>query len=280
MRTSRKVSLIALCVGIILVSAVWASAQGAVEFGFRGGLNVANQSDENTAFRPWDHDILSDPLYADDYSTASITWFEIGCFFNYEVSPSFSIQPELKYTRKGVNVTGLGTFEDSYDGDDLAAEYDVLVDKIELTYIEVPVLLKFKLPAKGNFRPSIFAGPAMAFNIGQSREMDVEYTVFVDGYPVDGFIRGEPEITNLKSTDMGLVFGGEIRIPYGSINLSLDARYTMGMTDVFEDINAEDVGLLINARPEELPVADFYTGEASGVKNRSLSITLGVSMAL
>lgn len=110
---------------------------------------------------------------------------------------ALKVQPELLYSQKGAKYELFGaTLNEKHD------------------YLEVPVLFKFSFGKI--IVPSIYAGPALGYL------MKAELS---NGGSLD--IKDE-----LKTTDLGLVFGAEVKTP---AKLSVEARYTMGMSTVDKD---------------------------------------------
>ncbi|MBK7629142.1 MAG: outer membrane beta-barrel protein [Ignavibacteriales bacterium] len=89
-------------------------------------------------------------------------------FLLYQTKSFYILQPELSYTMKGATTKiGPVSFTLAYD------------------YVEVPILFKFALPLNDspNIKPSVFAGPYMAFKTkakiiakanGESDEADIK----------------------------------------------------------------------------------------------------------
>jgi hypothetical protein len=168
---------------LVLALASTASAQSPNKLGIKGGLNM---------FKPYGDDVMDVDYY---------TSFAIGGFYAREVSEIFVLQPEIYYSVKG-------GIENDEDGE----------STLKLSYIDIPVLLKFNLPIKDrNWAPNLYAGPYLAFLMGAD----------VDGNDVKDFF---------KSTDFGLVVGAGIdfRLGEGKNLLNLDFRYSMGMTKIYD----------------------------------------------
>lgn len=133
--------------------------------------------------------------------------FAFGGFFTYSFSPSIAIQPEVLYSMKGVK----------YEEGNETLKY-------KLNYLEVPVLLKFSIATDGNMVPFLFAGPAFGFLMSAKAEFD------------DGTNTEETDIKDdLKSMDIGITFGAGFGMAMGEGQLTLDARYTLGMTEINDD---------------------------------------------
>lgn len=87
---------------------------------------------------------------------------------------------------------------------------------VHYNYLEIPVLFKF--PLGKIIVPSIYTGPYF-------------------GMLINANIEGVDIKDGLKSNDLGLVFGVDVKTP---LKLSVDARYTMGLTS-FDDAGVYDV---------------------------------------
>lgn len=163
---------------------------------------------------------------------ASLSFFFIG--------NQFGLQPEVYYAVKGFNV--LET--------DLGQEVS---SKYKISYIEIPVLVSYRLPLKGRIKPGVVFGPYVGF-AQKAREVQ---TAFGDTQ--------ERELDdNLKNVDFGLVFGGNVRYRLGSASIILDVRYGLGLANISKDITE----------------VAYEFDENDTIKNRAISIMLGVGFHL
>jgi len=112
------------------------------------------------------------------------------------------------------------------------AEREILGETLKLTtkvnYLEIPVLAKLSIPTKGTVKPSLFVGPSLAIKLSSKAKW--EYAGESE----------EEDIEELKSTDFGLVFGGGVDFALGQGKLTIDARYTLGLTKVGEPEEGEE----------------------------------------
>lgn len=167
----------------------------------------------------------------------SRTGFAIGGYLEFPVSPSVAFRPEAMYIQKGAKEDLLGV--------DMTFELD---------YIEVPLLLVVKIPTEtGGVTPEFFAGPAIGMNMTAK---------------VSGEYQGDSEsidIDNAKSMDLGVTFGGGAAFKVGAANkLTIDVRYTLGLTKLFDDVDEPGEGDLVND-----------DGSAPDVKNGSIVVLVG-----
>lgn len=145
------------------------TAAAGVKFGIKGGANIANVNGN-----------FSESL-ADWKSSVG---FCAGIFLELNFGRILTIQPEVLYTMKGADA-GTG--------------------KLKFDYIEIPVLLKIRIPI-GSIHPFIFAGPAFGFNL----------KAVLDGI----------EVEDMPKADYSAVLGGGLQL---GRSIHIDARYTMGL---------------------------------------------------
>lgn len=149
--------------------------------------------------------ILSSSLADDpDVGVSSRTGFGGGAWLQWMVGESWSVQPELLYLTKGAS-------EEDGDGE------------FKPSYLQLPVLVQFHVPLDANLTPRVFAGPSLAFELA----CDVSFD--------DESMSCEDFGTTTKSIDFGLVFGAGVDIPAGSVVVTLDARYDLGLTNIVDE---------------------------------------------
>lgn len=118
-------------VGLTLLGAVPAAAQGGLEFGFRGGVSVASASLDTQ----------------ETFDKSNRTGFAGGVFLNYDAG-SLGFQGAVQYTQKGVDL-----------------DFGQVVEEFSLSYVEIPVVLKLGIPL-GVIKPSVFGGVGLGFKAG------------------------------------------------------------------------------------------------------------------
>ena len=257
-----------------------AISESRIQVGVRGGLNLATMTGRLWGISQFYTDVVGNYpgiTWTGGFSKSSVSDIVFGGFLNYAVTPSFSIQPELLYIKKGVECGGAVTIEGLSVG---TVNMD-LKERLKLTYLEIPVLAKIKIPVRGKIRPSLFGGPALAIKLSGKYE-------YTNLYNEDGTLRNialEPKISNMKSTDFGLVMGADLNIPVGRATLVLDARYTMGLSGQFGTSGTESLpDWEYDELPPEFPVAIFEgfgtVKNVPDMKNSVVSITAGVAFDL
>jgi len=169
-------------------------AGGLTGYGLKGGLNFAN-------------------LHGDDVEDLGLGDLDskmglcLGGFVTYSISDMFAIQPEVLFTMKGAKK-------------EVEVQGETLKVTGSLNYLEIPVLAKLSIPGQGSFVPNLFIGPYLAIKL--SGKWKVEYAG----------ASAETDIEDLKGTDFGVVCGAGVDLALGSSKVTVDARYTLGLTTI------------------------------------------------
>jgi hypothetical protein len=135
-----------------------------------------------------------------------------GAFASIYFHPLFAVQPEILYSMKGSAFEG--------GGETLTMEQD---------FLEIPILVKLRIPLEGggSLRPSIFAGPALGFELKCDAVLDSDESSMKR--PCE-----DPDLAGIPTTDrdVGLLFGLEARFALRNLNVGLEARYNVGLTNI------------------------------------------------
>lgn len=128
-----------------------------------------------------------------------------GFFVTAGLSPRFAVQPEILFVQKG-------------------GKNDVDDQSIRISYIEIPVLLKLRVPTKGIVSPNLYAGGAVDIKAGCSVKSATTSDCGTFG-------------ASIKSTDFGVVFGAGVDIRRAVIT----ARYVLGLSKFDSQPPTDDV---------------------------------------
>jgi hypothetical protein len=159
-----------------------------VQFGIKVGGNMAKPTGVDA----------QDPLA----TVKSRVGFTGGIFLAFNFGKVVTLQWEALYTMKGATYVAL---DDSY------------TDKLYGDYIEIPLLLKIRIPLPV-IQPFVFAGPSVGFKLSEKVESS--------GVPL-----GE---TLFKNNDYGAIFGAGLNL---GRNFMLDVRYSLGLQKVIDTID-------------------------------------------
>ena len=233
---------------MIAVVAMSVPANAATKFGVKAGLNMAKLSGDGWDQIEGEMEMAVDSKMRLGFGFGVVMQMPLG-------EGGLMLQPEAWYVMKGGK---MGFPEAEAEGYDVEAE-------IKMDYIEVPILVKYAIPTQGKIAPCLFAGPAVAMNIGAKFE-----TTGADAEDAD---LGDGDIYNKKDIDFGIVFGGGVDFALGERNkLMIDVRYTLGMAELYDDVTEDDVD---DASDDDV----FFTdddGNALELKNSNIQITVGI----
>jgi hypothetical protein len=163
-------------------------------------------------------------LGGDDAPDAdSRTGMVVGWSFHFDRGSRVGFQPEFHYWEKGADTRFFG-----------------LDTELKATYLDIPLLLRLDLTEGGTVSPHVILGPTVGINL--------TCEVRVTGGPISG--KRDCEDTDgldVKTLELGVGGGFGLAMDMGGWRLLADARYTVGMTDIFEDVNARNRGFGITA---------------------------------
>lgn len=151
-------------------------------------------------------------------STSSQTGIAGGLFIELDLLGPLDIQVEGLFSQKG------SKFKSDAGGESTT----------KLSYLEVPVLAKISIPLAPTMSYNVHAGPALGFKLSESFDPEIN-----------------SEADFFKSSDLGAVVGLGLKFNALVSFVTIDARYTLGLSNV----------------------SDSDTGEA---KNRSLTLLVGL----
>ncbi|MBN1481928.1 PorT family protein [candidate division KSB1 bacterium] len=219
-----------LCVVLLLATVVLPQN---LRIGVTGGVNLATVSTDLEATTP-----------------KILAGFGIGGVLDVALADNLTLSVQPMYLQKGAKL--------EYPMEE--ADFDIfgeMTGKFNYSYIEIPVLFKYAL-GSGNTRPYLAAGPSIG--ILTKAEMGLELGD-VGSITVD--IKDASE-----SLDFGIALGGGIAFPLGDNSLFVEARYTLGLVDVLNGMEASEED-------------DEDTGIEDGkVNHRGFQIMAGLSFPL
>jgi hypothetical protein len=162
--------------------------------GVKGGLAVASI--------PLSGEVFDQVVGLQSIESSSKLGLTGGGYVSFPVSRLFWFQPEVLYVMKGANLK-----EDEGRGD-LGAR---------LHYIDVPLLLHFRVRPEQRMPGYLFGGVNFGMLVGTSARLD--------GPNADRDVNIEP---SLKTNDVGIAFGGGIERG----RFLFEARVTLGLSDI------------------------------------------------
>ncbi len=134
----------------------------------------------------------------------------VGAYFRHNLSGNLFIQPSILYSNKGASRR--------------ASSGDQILDVfLNIDYIEIPLMFKyFFSDPDASLKPNLFLGPVGAIKLSSTIEIDIE------GVDTGTFFG------NIKSSDVGLVFGGGLEFKVSSQHMFLELRFVRSLSS-FDD---------------------------------------------
>lgn len=201
MRTVTALLLLALTAGAQTASAQTTSETDTLTFWLKGGVSL-------TTFGGQDVD-------EDFVDLRRKRGFLVGAAMDVPLGGTFSFQPEALFVTKGAKAT------DPFFIIEPAPELSV-----NLSYLEIPLLLKWTRDREADTSPFIYGGPSVSLKLRAS-----EVITYGDGEEDSG------EIDDIKGTDLGFVIGGGVR--FG--RFTIEGRFTRSLSTIAEDDVPVDV---------------------------------------
>lgn len=102
-----------------------------------------------------------------------------------------------------------------------------IADRIEIDYVEIPLLLKLNYNRANRFSPHLLFGPYLSFMVSSEQVIGE-----------DEIRRDLDEIT--RYTDLGWVFGAGVDIVFGNVILDIQLRNSLSFDTLFTDEEFDD----------------------------------------
>ncbi len=188
-------------------------------FGFFGGLNVASLGGDFEDIGR----ILASELEGEvggDWtsSTSSLSNPGLGVYYLFNLSATFGLQLEGQYIRRGGGLELRGTSVPTVGALDMEVGF-------KLSYIEFPLLVRYKGNPTAKVRPVLLGGPVIGFKVAASMELSAQ------GENVSQDISD-----GVNSTMFGLLGGVGLAIDVGKTTaLVFQGRYYLGLTEPIDD---------------------------------------------
>lgn len=154
----------------------------------------------------------------------SKTGLAIGVAFGIPLSDALSVQPELLFIQKGYREAGGGS-----------------TANFGLNYLEVPLLLRYRIGEADELHFFGYAGPYVGFGLGGnlkaksgsiSFDGKLKFGEEPDNYNGNDFYLGGSDDVN--RLDLGLNIGAGVGLPVGPGAVTLEARYGAGFMNLFK----------------------------------------------
>lgn len=192
-------------VGLTFLTHNTANAQPTI--GIKGGASLANIHDSN------------------GNSLDSKAGILFGAFTSFDLaSAPVIIKPELLYTSKGAQATGVSLFSGTSG---TSADFTY-----KFNYIEIAGMVQYPIESGSSFAPYVEAGPYLSFNT----KADVKVESGGNSASVD-------VSDQVSGTDVGLSGGAGINVS----GFNIGARYDLGLTKAVENGDIKNSAFFITA---------------------------------
>lgn len=166
--------------------------------------------------------------------------FQAGAFTSFWPNNRFDLQPELLFVYQGLN----------YNMDFL---YSDVIYKVNIYYLQVPMLARVRLLMQKKWHPVLYAGP-----YGSLKVRGTKITGEKQKGEAEKGIKKKETMENVRDGDFGLAFGVNFEIELSKNELDIDLRSSYSLINVMKPIDGY--------------IPDYY-GPTKG-KSRNVSITL------
>ena len=197
-----KYESIFVCILLLSVGLTKMHAQ----IGVRAGLGVSDITFKDEGQTPY----LGYEINSIEHRLPLVT-FQVGVFTSFEVGPHFDFQPELLLVSQGLD----------YSTERL---YDDIEYKIKSTYLQLPLLMKYRTAVKKNKLSGIMFGPYAAIRLNANRITEIEG------------VRQKSELNNINPTDFGLILGYDFDFNIASGKTLINLRTGYSLVNIMERI--------------------------------------------
>jgi len=210
------------------------------QFGIKAGVALSGYQPSQNISTEYNHDYRPFLGYEiewiqNDAGSPDIG-LQLGIFYTHTISKYFALQPELLYSQRGINFYKTELYNTSYN--------------LNVSYLEIPILFKYKLPLDWSLAPSVLAGPYAAFKLSANRTLNIWEE------------SSTKSISGVKNFDYGLVFAINFEFAELSLSPMLEIRFNLGLANTME-------------QPEEF--MSLYEDPGS-VKLYSFSLVTGIKI--
>ena len=162
--------------------------------------------------------------------------FQVGAFSTFSLGKRFGLQPELLFAQQGLDYS-------------TAYLYDDIRYKINISYLQLPLLLRYKVATPKNWQPVFFVGPYGSVKLKAARITKMEGK------------RERTKVDNVRGSDVGIVAGFSVDYVLRSGRMVFDLRSSFSLTNMMEPIEGH--------------IPWYYGPEKEYARNVNISLTVG-----
>ncbi|MCK4413402.1 MAG: PorT family protein [Candidatus Eisenbacteria sp.] len=223
MTTFQKCLAIGGLMGLTLLpaSTLASTEVGGLQFGGKGGITIGSCAGFDSFFdaEEWGE-------HTPDVTKGSRTGVAFGGFATYWLSPKLGLQAELLWAQGGCK-----------------RDFDVVIENVTgklemtaaLTYIEIPILVKYAFNGASVSSPFLCFGPSVGLRSAAELEMKAT-SEYAGSYSTTEDIKDY-----VKSTNFSLMAGLGYTLRLDQVSVAFEARYVLGLIDVMEETGRIEV---------------------------------------
>lgn len=142
-----------------------------------------------------------------------------GGYLTLWLSDHLALQPELSYVPKGAELGGEAV--------------DLIGAEIALDYVTIPLLLRISTPPS-NVAPFGYVGPAIGVRVSCTLSGDDETGADIESDCGDAGPVGELPAFDTRGTELGLVAGLGLAVPFGAASVVMEGRLDYGLSNIHD----------------------------------------------
>ncbi len=217
MKKAKNINMLQLRMAVFTITLVLFSIQGKAEghFGIKTGSAISNLYYTATNSNP--HSDLEIDL--SPYLGYDIKWVQlapqkalftpyISIYYDKKITDKFSLRPEISFVRKGLSFNQY--------------KYEKIIYQVEISYLEIPLSLVYKLFQGKRTISEIYFGGYGAFKVDS-----VKKVAYHDS-PIEKI-----QINSVYNFDWGIHLGACYKRRIFKNNLIFDIRFFLGFVDIF-----------------------------------------------
>ncbi len=202
----KKLSFMLILVLFLTSSSILFCQNDVSSRGLFGGVNFANVSGD------------------DIENNEQITGYRIGGFVTKQLGQKFQLQFEGMYSTKGWLI------KYDYQDDNYSNRRHYIENEISLSYIQLGMLGRVVDAVNNNVDISMLFGPLVGLNTYAHYDNKHVKKHTYQGEVDTEIFKEDGDINDVNSLDFGLAFGFGLTV----YNVILDARYEMGLSNVYD----------------------------------------------
>jgi hypothetical protein len=182
---------------------------------------------------------------------------KVGLFYSFQLGKNFNLQPEIYLSYNTYDYAGV-VFPGSSTGRKELRFYD------NIRYLEIPVLLKYRIPLKGDLRPVFVAGGYAAIRMSEQIPADEASKLATDWWAE----YDAPLTREYAGVEGGVVLGIGIEHGSGNTKLSFDVRFNIGLSTLAK---------IFSSFPTRNEFGAYALSYDYSQRNHSMSFMVGLS---